>query len=248
MVKYSKILAVFFGGFMKKIIFLVLFSSLLLNPVAAMSESDQPAVDLEKISKAAQDLKNKSEQQTKLQKVVSKLSSISAAAPAKVKATFNWVADHIDTILTKKGAIKTLLILGPLFSIYCCIFPPAPVQALIRYIIGPSVTGGAGIATETLRVYKDNKEGIKPVVVDLPQEVGEVQATIKINQEIGELKALMNSLFSSNGGWTIGLGLYNVLNRLITAGAPFALGLFMQEAVKISSQLKLDALKKASAQ
>jgi hypothetical protein len=211
---------------MKKIIFLLLISSLLLNPIAAMS-----ADKLNQVSKSAQELKDKCAEQTKLQKFVSGLSATTAAVPAKVKATFNWVADHIDTILTKKGAIKTLLILGPLFSVYCYFFPPAPVKALISYIVGSSTNGATEIAKQAVEALKNNKEDIKSLAIDVMQEVGSAQATIKINQEIGEMKAFGASM-QREPIYTTLLGFYKAIDAGIRIGVPFILGILVQNRLK----------------
>lgn len=214
---------------MKKILSFFLISCFSLFQLFGMTAKNNLEHSARVLKEKVEDFKI---DQTKFQKFASGLSTVSANVQSKVKATFNWVADRIDTILTKKGAIKTLLILGPLFATYCYFFPPEPVQKLIKYIVGSSTQGATEIAKTAVEALKNNKEDIRSLVVDVMQEVGSAQSTIKINQEIGEMQAFFNSLFSLNGGWTIGLGLYKVVDAGIKLGVPFVLGLLVQNRLK----------------
>ena len=214
---------------MKKmfLLFSIFIFSLLLNPLFAMSDQTS---SLDRLSKSAQKIKDKFKDQTKFQKFVAKLSVASdkfSNASEKINTAFSWVADRIDTILTKKGAIKILLILGPLFATYCYFFPPAPVQALINKIVGFTTEGGTNVAQATLEGLRNNKEDIKALVTDIMQEVGDIQATVKINQEIGEMQAFFNSMYK-HFGWTSLLGVCKAVEKGIVAGIPFALGILFQ--------------------
>lgn len=214
---------------MKKILSFFLISCFSLFQLFGMSSENNLATSAQVLKEKVKEL---NEDQTKFQKFASGVSTVSANVQSKVKSTFNWVADRIDTILTKKGAIKTLLILGPLFATYCYFFPPEPVQKLIKYIVGSSTQGATEIAKTAVEALKNNKEDIKSLAIEVMQEVGSAQATIKINQEIGEMQAFWGSIFSNNFGWTFLLGVCKAVEKGIVVGIPFVLGAWTQRRFK----------------
>ncbi len=147
---------------MKKQIFLFLFLISFLNLTTTTSkamldsseEKQTEEIDADVVEKLTEQLSKLGEviqqddsiaqsQLSRKQKVYNKLVFVAS----KVKNTFNWVVDHIDGILSKKGVIKTLLILGPLFTLYCVFFPPEPVKFLIAKIFSWSTQGAVEIGT-----------------------------------------------------------------------------------------------------
>lgn len=153
---------------MKKLFFLFLLSISFLNLATTASKSmtqddaaekiseekstDQiDTVAVEKLTKQFKELgkviqKESLPTKTELTKVQTIYNKLATIAP-KIKATFNYVSNNIDAILTKKGLIKTFLILGPLFTLYCAFFPPEPVKALIAIIFSYSSKGAVNIGT-----------------------------------------------------------------------------------------------------
>lgn len=80
----------------------------------------------------------------------------------KVKNLFNFVSANIEKILTTKGAITTLLIIGQLFTAYCIFFTPEPVKALIAKITSWSTKGAVDVgASMGEGIIEGATEGIK---------------------------------------------------------------------------------------
>ena len=68
----------------------------------------------------------------------------------KISAILNFVNEHIDYMLTTKGAVKTIIILSPFFMVYCYYFKSDPIQALINKIIQ-----SIGKAEEVYKIQKE---------------------------------------------------------------------------------------------
>lgn len=175
-------------------------------------------------SEKQNDQANRVKSKTKLQSLLAKISN----SPTKINAAFDWVASHLDTILTKKGAIKTLLILGPLFSIYCYFFPPEPVKYLIKKIVKSSVTGGSEILITAVNEFEENKEGVAEAITKLTRISGELQGIYNINKEIGETSGLRSGFIHSFGDASL-LLLQKIVTYGITAGIPFLLGAYSKD-------------------
>lgn len=157
--------------------------------------------------------------------------------PEKISATFNWVAECIDTILTKKGAIKTLLILGPLFTAYCYFFPPAPVQSLIKYIVGSAAQGASEIANSVAESINNNDGNVTQALGKITKQLGELQGVYNANQEIGHTSGFWQGMWESPFS-TIGMVIGNGIEKGISLGIPFVLGLWMQKYIKGGAPVK----------
>ena len=161
---------------------------------------------------------------TKLQVLLTKISN----SPTKINAAFDWVTNHLNTILTKKGAIKTLLILGPLFSIYCYFFPPEPVKYLIKKIVKSSVTGGSEILITAVNEFKENKSGVAEAITELTKINGELQGIYNINKEIGETSGFFSG-FGHSFWPTTGTLVGKAISYGITVGIPFLIGTYSKD-------------------
>ncbi len=206
-------------GELMKNTYILIFSLILFTSIAAEGNP----IDSDQISQIENTKKNNSQDankdKTKLQKILSTISS----TPAKINSALDWVAKHLDTILTKKGAIKTLLILGPLFTAYCYFFPPEPVKYLIRKIIGSSVSGGSEILVEIVHELEANKDGVYDALTKATKMSGELQGIYEANKEIGRTSGYFDGI--NNSWWsTVGMLLVNGATNLIVFGVPFALG------------------------
>ena len=165
---------------------------------------------------------------TKLQAFLYKISN----SPAKINAAFDWVANHLDIILTKKGAIKTLLILGPLFSIYCYFFPPEPVNYIINKITNATTSGATNIATTVVTTaidkFKENKKEVVEVLTELTQIHGELQGIYDINRELGQANGFWSGFWDSPGD-VIAMKLEKAISYGITIGIPFLIGAYSKD-------------------
>ena len=213
---------------MKKMFLIFSIFSLLLNPLSAMLDLPNPI-----------ELTTQNKDQTKFQKLLSKLSVVQeklSNAPEKVKTLFNWTSNQLDTILTKKGVIKTLLILGPLFTTYCYFFPPEIIATIITKFTGAATKGASDIANATINGLKNNKDEIKSLAKEIMKEVGEMQTTANLNQEIGQMQATWNALYE-NPLATTSLLAFKGIEKLWFAGIPFALGLLTRNMLKPATNI-----------
>lgn len=196
--------------------FILIFS--LLCSTLALAEYDDP-IDLKQ--NLSTEYKSKKIFSYSLQKAWSTI----LTTPEKVKNSFNWVADNLDTILTKKGAIKALLILGPLFATYCYFFPPEPVKFLIRKIVGSSVSGGSEVFIEVVNALEENKDGLYDAVSKATQMTGEFQGAYEAAKEIGKSKGYF---YEINSSWydSLSMLVINTITKAIDTGIPFVLGAY----------------------
>lgn len=147
----------------------------------------------------------------------------------------------MDGVLTKKGAIKTSLLLGLTFSIYCYFFSPDLINNLIIKISSASAQGAASVASGTTKglltglgkgikenkdtlknIFEENKNEIKELIVDLTYET----ELIKKEAEANALAAGRNSWMSSS--WSNSLT--NVLNAA-AAGISFSIPIIIQTLI-----------------
>ena len=78
------------------------------------------------------------------------------------------------------------------------------------------------------------------------RKLGELQGTYNANQAIGQTSGLWQGMWDSPFA-TIGLLLGNGIEKGISIGIPFVLGLWMQEFIKASATAKTNSVKQASA-
>ncbi len=161
---------------MKKFFLILLFTGILTNSLNSMIQEKPKTTELAIDTKISDQLTLLSTQMKKLETLVSqtnepknsskieKVNSKISALKEKVKSLFNFVATNIDNMLTQKGAISTLLILGPLFTAYCVFFNPEPVKKIIAYIsawytkgaVGVGASIGSGVVNGAIEGVKDN--------------------------------------------------------------------------------------------
>ncbi|MBD3231104.1 hypothetical protein GF322_00420 [Candidatus Dependentiae bacterium] len=226
---------------MKKIfIILMLISSFYLN---AMPSNDNPSNKIsipnnwEEI--LLQDLQNNptsiNQNSNNLEKITSSLSNIPdkiSILADKVNKTFNFVADHIDTLLTKRGAIKTLLILGPLFTLYCHFFSAEPVMELIKKIVSSSSYGASKIASYAAEGFNENQKDINTAISKISDEYGMLEGRQNVMTEIGKLNGLFQSIWDYPFS-TMALISSKGINMAATLGVPFASGVLFNKFMKI---------------
>ena len=223
---------------MKKLFFVSMFfwlSCLLLNPVFSNTPDTENPETL--LSENLMDLKSNNyleiQNPSTFQNFISTLSIAPEAllkTADKVSATFDWVAKRIDSILTKQGAIKTLLILGPLFTIYCFFFSPEPVKALISYIVSSATNGASEIASSTVDGINESGD-VMPILNEVTQKLGEIQGNYDISYKIGQTSGLWNSMWNSPLS-TITYLMGRGIEHGVGVGIPFIAGLGMQKWIK----------------
>lgn len=223
---------------MKKLFFVSMFfwlSCLLLNPVSAKKHDSKNPETL--LSENLIDLKSNNYLEIQDSSTFQNfLSTLSVAPEAlfktadKVSITFDWVAKRIDTILTKQGAIKTLLILGPLFTLYCYFFSPELVKALISYIVSSATNGASEIADSAVSGINESGD-VMPILNEVTQKLGEIQGNYDISYKIGQTSGLWNSMWNSPLS-TITYLMGRGIEHGVGAGIPFGLGLLAQKWIK----------------
>ena len=162
------------------------------------------------------------------QKLLSTMSAIPKEllkVAENVNQAFNFAANRIDTILTKKGAVKTIIMLTPLFLLYCYFFPPEPIKNLISYIVGSASQGGSEIVLSTVRGIRDNDGDLKLALKEITREFGELQGLYNVNYEIGQTAGLWQGLWDAPVS-TITLLTTKLINMSITAGVPCVAAIF----------------------
>lgn len=224
---------------MKKIFLSILFSLLTLNPLACMSldniattlsqdPSDPAAQDLkavaqqlnkqiEALTKAVQEIDQNADpaQVSKIQEKLSTVSKISeklSPLPGKISATFDWLSARLDTILTKKGAVKTAFLLGPIIATYCYFFPPELLKYIVELMVSATAKGAATISNaaakgllsgvgqglkdnkeELKTLFSENKKEIKEFLNEVAYEASKIQAEAQINAEYAKAGAYISS-------------------------------------------------------
>ena len=162
------------------------------------------------------------------QKLLSTMSAIPKEllkVAENVNPAVNAIANNIDVMLTKKGAIKTLVILTPMFMLYCYFFPPDLVKNLINYIIGSTSQSASEIVISTMQGIRNNDNDIKLALKEVTREFGELQGVYNVNYEIGQTSGLWQGLWDSPVS-TITLLTTKLINMSITAGVPCVAAIF----------------------
>jgi hypothetical protein len=163
---------------MKKIIFAFLISLFMLNPVLGMEQNgvsqnfskDQfvkITQTLEGLSKRMEKLEglDKSKvvsEKTKLQKIFSTLGVV----PEKAAQLATYVYSNLD----KKGMLKMLCILTPLFAIYCTFFPPQFLNKIAEWFgywfVKSGVRLGGGLAEGADKALQEEFENKASMLSD----------------------------------------------------------------------------------
>jgi len=86
----------------------------------------------------------------KIPKSCKKRLQIEKSIVLKAYKIFTIINENIDSILTTKGAIKTLMFFSPFLGFYCYYFGSDPIQILINKIVRV-----VGKAEETYKVQKE---------------------------------------------------------------------------------------------
>ena len=219
---------------MKKIFLVILtFFCLFLNLISLNSNSPD-IVQLPDMLQSATSKKGYFQEQSKFQRLASTLSEVPEKllkASEKINIAFNCVSDRIDMILTKKGAIKTLIILGPLFVAYCYFFPPDPVKALINRIVSSAAQGASEIVISTVKGIRNNDNDVKLALKEITRELGEFQGIYNVNYEIGQTGGLWQGLWDSPFS-TIGLLTSKGIQMAMITGVPFISGILANNWLK----------------
>ncbi|MBD3232048.1 hypothetical protein GF322_05335, partial [Candidatus Dependentiae bacterium] len=198
------------------------FSSNLNSAVSALSNTDMNNILIpENLSKVSlNDCQNsKSSNFQNITSAISLTSEKLFELSQKVNTAFNFIADRIDTILTKKGAIKTLIMFTPIFILYCYFFPPEPVKNLISHIVGSTSQGASEILSSTVEGLRNNDSELKDALKELTREVGELQGIYNINYQIGETAGLWQGLWKAPIS-TLTLLTNKIVNMAISNGIP----------------------------
>ena len=215
----------------KMFLALSLFSCLFLNLISSGNDLSNNNLDHILIPKDLSKIPLKDFQyqdSSTSQKLLSTMSAIPKElfkVAENVNHAVNAIANNIDIMLSKKGAIKTLVILTPMFMLYCYFFPPDLVKNLINYIIGSASQGGSEIVLSTVRGIRDNDGDLKLALKEITRELGELQGLYNVNYEIGQTAGLWQGLWDSPVS-TITLLTTKLINISITAGVPCIAAIF----------------------
>lgn len=209
---------------MKKISSIFLLSFLILNPLIIYSGSSSAIEEIMGSNPSVYE----QIKETNKNKFFSKVFGTLSYTKEQTAKAFEWTSKNIDTILTKKGALKTLILLGPLFASYCYFFSPDPVEFLINKIVNATSYGAVKFANTTMDALKNNKEEIKGLVVDVMKESGEIQVTIQRNQEIGKMQATFDAIYTKPL-LALTLIMYKGIELGIASGIPTLIHLYSQK-------------------
>ncbi len=206
---------------------LTLFSCLFLNLIpASYNSSNHNSIDDIFIPNDLSQISLKDLQYQNSNNVQAVLSTMSVVPEKllklseKVNSAFNFIANRIDTILTKKGVIKTLIILGPLFTLYCYFFSPEPVMALINKIISSAAYGASKIASYTVDGFTENQADIDIAINKISDEYGMIEGRRIVMTEIGQMHGLFQSIWEYPFS-TIALLANKGTNMVLGNGVPF---------------------------
>ena len=228
------------GGYMKKNILIIsLFSYFFFNPVVANNNSlNQDSVNYIMIADGDLPESVLKDLQAQNSSTWQKLFTTMSVAPKEllkiaenVNQAVNAIANNIDVMLTKKGAIKTLVVSTPIFMLYCYFFPPHLVKNLINYIIGSTSQSASEIVISTMQGIRDNDNDIKLALKEVTREFGELQGIYNINYEIGETAGLWQGLWDSPVS-TITLLTTRFVNMAMSSGVPFMAALVANNYLK----------------
>ena len=211
----------------KMFLVLSLFSCLFLNLIpASYNSSNHNSIDDIFIPNNSSQISLKDLQYQNSNNVQAVLSTMSVVPgkllelSEKVNTAFNFIANRIDTILTKNGAIKTLIILGPLFTLYCYFFSPEPVMALINKIISSAAYGASKIASYAVDGFTENQADIDIAINKLSDEYGMIEGRRIVMTEIGQMQSVYQAMWEYPFS-TVALLTKKGMNMALSNGVPF---------------------------
>ncbi len=182
--------------------------------------------------------KNISENPGYIKKTFSKLKELVSKAPEKIDS-------FLDTILTKKGALKTLLIVGIPVTIYCYYFPPEILDQILMKISSAAAKGASYVASGTTKGLlvgigqgiKENKEELKNIFEKNKDEIKSLINGLTYETELIKQEAFLNAqaamITTPGSSWyNAGITLLNLSAKVLGIIIPITLNSGISEYFK----------------
>jgi hypothetical protein len=128
----------------------------------------------------------------------------------------NKLSSKLDGMLSKKGALKTLIVTFPFISLYAYLFPPEPIMDILGRIINHGIDSASEAGAHLALKMFNNTDNLEVLVTSL----GEIEAKYNLSKQIGEKEAFWEMLLEKPLG-SLTLMASSLSEKVWNNGLPF---------------------------
>lgn len=146
----------------------------------------------------------------------------------RFNAGLEKLSKNLDSMLTRNGMVKTLIVTIPFLTLYAYLFPPEPVGELLGRIFNYSVSSVSRVGINLFKTATENTQDLEVLISAL----GEFEGKYQLSKQIGSTEAFWSMLYEKPLS-SLSLLLSSATDKIWNAGIPFLSVILANKLLKV---------------